>query len=68
MRGYQDALEKFLRARSALKEIDGSDLDVAEQAVLRKTIIEALGKEALRENEGWLRAHRERPLEPLPPV
>jgi hypothetical protein len=68
MRGYQDALEVFLRARSALKEIDGSDLDVAEQAVLRKTIIEALGKEALRENEGWLRAHRERPLEPLPPV
>jgi len=68
MRGYQDALQIFLRARSALKEIDGSGLDAAGQAVLQKTIIEAIGKEALKENEGWLRAHRERPLEPLPPV
>jgi hypothetical protein len=68
MRGYQDALQIFLRARSALKEIDGSGLDAAGQAVLQETIIEAIGKEALKENEGWLRAHRERPLEPLPPV
>jgi len=68
MRGYQDTLEIFLRARSALRESEGSDFDAAEQAVHRTTIVEALGREALRENEGWLRAHRERPLEPLPPV
>jgi hypothetical protein len=68
MRGYEDALEIFRRARSALKEIDGLEADVAERTVLRKTVIEALGKEALKENESWLRTHRERPLEPLPPV
>jgi hypothetical protein len=68
MRGYADALEIFRRARSALKEIDGLEADGAERTVLRKTVLEALGKEALKENESWLRTHRERPLEPLPPV
>jgi hypothetical protein len=68
MRGYEDALEIFRRARSALKEIDGLEVDVAERVALQKTVIEALGKEALKENESWLRTHRERPLEPLPPV
>jgi hypothetical protein len=68
MRGYEDALEIFRRARSALKEIDGWEADAAERTVLKATIIEALGKEALKENESWLRTHRERPLEPLPPV
>jgi len=68
MRGYEDALQIFRRARSTLKDIDGAGLDVAERTMFQRTIIEALGKEALKENEGWLRAHRERPLEPLPPV
>jgi hypothetical protein len=68
MRGYEDALEIFRRAQSTLREIDGLTVDAAERTVLQKTIIEALGKEALKENEGWLRTHRERPLEPLPPV
>jgi len=31
----------------------------------RRQIILALGAEALRENETWLREHRERPLEPI---
>jgi hypothetical protein len=68
MRGYEDALEIFRRAQSTLREIDGLALDPAERTVLQRTIIEALGKEALKENESWLRTHRERPLEPLPPV
>jgi hypothetical protein len=68
MRGYEDALEIFRRAQSTLREIDGLAVDAAERTVLQKTIIEALGKEALKENESWLRTHRERPLEPLPPV
>lgn|GEM_PF-4281573 len=68
MSGYEDALEIFRRAQSTLREIDGLAVDAAERTVLQGTIIEALGKEALKENEGWLRAHRERPLEPLPPV
>jgi hypothetical protein len=68
MRGYEDALEIFRRAQSTLREIDGLAVDAAERTVLQKTIIEALGKGALKENESWLRTHRERPLEPLPPV
>jgi hypothetical protein len=68
MRGYEDALEIFRRAQSTLRETDGLAVDAAERTVLRRTIIEALGKEALKENESWLRTHRERPLEPLPPV
>jgi len=68
MRGYEDALEIFRRAQSSLREIDGLAVDAAERTVLQRTIIEALGKEALKENESWLRTHRERPLEPLPPV
>src|ERR1700722_10520892 len=68
MRGYGDALEIFRRAQSTLREIDGLALDAAERTVLQRTIIEALGKEALKENESWLRTHRERPLVPLPPV
>ena len=68
MRGYEDALEIFRRAQSTLREIDGLAVDAAERIVLQRTIIEALGKQALKENESWLRTHRERPLEPLPPV
>jgi len=68
MRGYEDALAVFRRARSTLKTIDLADVDAVERKIQRHAIIEALGKEALKENEGWLRAHRERPLEPLPPT
>ena len=69
MRGYEDALGIFRRASSALKAIDDrADIDAAERKVRRDTIIETLGIEALKENESWLRAHRERPLEPLPPT
>jgi hypothetical protein len=68
MRSYEDALGVFRKADSALKAIDRANIDAAEKKVQRDTIIEALGLEALKENEGWLRAHRERPLEPLPPT
>jgi hypothetical protein len=68
MRSYEDALEVFRRARLSLKAIDASDVDAAERRARRDIVLEALGKEALKENESWLRAHRERPLEPLPPT
>jgi hypothetical protein len=68
LNGYEDALGIFREARSALKDIDELPVDRAERTALRHTIIHALGKEALKEGEGWLRAHRRRPLEPLPPV
>jgi hypothetical protein len=68
MRGYEDALEVFRRARSSLKAIDAADIGAVERRARRDTVLAALGKEALKENESWLRAHRERPLEPLPPT
>lgn len=68
MRSYEDALEVFRRASSALTAIARADVDAAERKIRQDTIIETLGIEALKENESWLRAHRERPLEPLPPA
>jgi hypothetical protein len=68
MRGYEDALQTFHKARSALRDIRGSGAGAAECAAFRHTILDALGREALKENESWLRTHRDRPLEPLPPT
>jgi hypothetical protein len=68
MRGYEDALLIFQRARASLRELDHPDVRPHDRTRLRHAIIQALGEEALKENESWLRAHRERPLEPLPPT
>ncbi len=66
MRGYQDARKIFKRAKAALAAIDeAADEAPEEKAARRRTLFFVLGKEALEENERWLRAHRERPLEPL---
>jgi hypothetical protein len=59
--GYEHAREHFRRGMRALSSISGLAPDDAE----RREIITALGEEALSENENWLRAHRERPLEPI---
>ena len=55
--GYQEAAERFRRGDKAL--------EAAETDAERREIVIALGLGALHENEAWLRAHRERPLEPL---
>jgi hypothetical protein len=60
---YRDALETFRRAVDELDEI-GADTSEAAQTRRREIFI-AAGREALDENEAWIRAHRLRPLEPI---
>jgi hypothetical protein len=60
--GYEQARERFRRGRAALAETVGAG---AREAAERREIVLALGEEALRETGSWLRAHRERPLEPI---
>jgi chorismate mutase len=55
--GYLEAAERFRRG-DRVHEAARTDDD-------RRAIVLELGLSALRENEAWLRAHRERPLEPL---
>lgn len=62
--GYEEILESFRRAKAELAVLPGEPgTPVGDTA--RGRIILELGKEALDENETWLRGHRERPLEPL---
>ena len=65
LRGYEDALEVFKRAKSVLYSVETSNWGRDRKDQARNQIIFALGREALTESENWLRAHRERPLEPL---
>ena len=62
---YQEAQERFEYGRRRLEAIDGSDIPDDEKTMLKQAIVRELGARALAENEAWLRAHRERPLEPL---
>jgi hypothetical protein len=63
--GYEEILETFCHARADLAGIPGEHPAAADAAAARGSIILELGKEALDENETWIRKHRERPLEPL---
>jgi hypothetical protein len=64
---YEDALTAFERAADELADADRAVADgesSAESALAYKQrIVVDLGQEALEENEYWLRAHRERPIE-----
>jgi hypothetical protein len=60
---YRDALVTFRRAQEELKELEGDGSPAAKDR--RNEILVAIGKEALEENEAWIRAHRLRPLEPV---
>lgn len=55
---YREALDHFERAERALAGL-------APEAEEYRAIVRDLGKLALRENEEWLKAHRERPLNPV---
>ena len=62
---YRDALDKFERAERFLAEaIDPANSRPTDDAACRALVVE-LGTLALRENESWLAAHRERPLSPV---
>jgi hypothetical protein len=60
---YEDALRLFERAETELAAIDRENGPGAEALKRKQEIVFALGKAALEENEYWLRAHRERPIE-----
>jgi hypothetical protein len=60
--GYEHARERFRRGLDVLAEVRASAPEASEDY---RGIVRAMGAEALSENENWLRAHRERPLEPL---
>ena len=63
--GYEEILDTFHHAQTELAAIPGEEPMSADAAAARGSIILALGKEALDENETWIRRHRERPIEPL---
>ncbi|MEI9988466.1 MAG: hypothetical protein WDM86_00360 [Rhizomicrobium sp.] len=65
LHGYSDALDVFRTARSALADNAVSGRAEREKEQRRRAILTALGRKALAENESWLRAHRERPLQPV---
>ena len=58
LEGYEQALNFFKRARQALATESAFPAD-------RERLVRELVSEALQENEAWLMAHRERPLEPV---
>ena len=60
--GYEHACERFRRGLAALAAAKSMGSGEADE---HREIVRAMGAEALSENENWLRAHRERPLEPL---
>jgi hypothetical protein len=60
---YEDALVLFRRAARDLDAIQGEDVPEEEKRARRQIVVRALGRAALEENEYWLRAHRERPIE-----
>jgi hypothetical protein len=57
---YREALAIFQRAQNELSKLGG---DVS-QHKKKECLLIAVGEEALKENEAWIRAHRVRPLEP----
>ena len=60
--GYEHACERFRRGLDALTAARAQGAEASEEY---RQVVRAMGVEALAENENWLRAHRERPLEPL---
>ncbi|MFZ4406564.1 MAG: hypothetical protein ACOYOH_04445 [Paracraurococcus sp.] len=60
---YAEALARFREAGRRLQAIEA--LPEEEREAHRQAVVRDLGRAALAEGEGWLRAHRERPLEPL---
>ncbi len=62
-RSYEEAAALFSLATSRLREDSSLNPDESRDKWLE--LIRELGSKALEENEAWLRAHRDRPLEPV---
>jgi hypothetical protein len=65
LHGYEDTQRTFKYAKAELAAIDAAAVRLEMKAQRRRDVLIALGKEALEENEGWIRAHRERLIEPV---
>lgn len=63
LQGYERTYEYFRNAHEELEGLAG-DRSLAARARRRELVL-GLAKEALNENEVWITAHRERPLEPV---
>jgi hypothetical protein len=64
---FRDALDKFERAeRTFATLVDPVSGEPADANVARaRELVRSLGVLAMRENEAWLKTHRERPLSPV---
>ena len=65
LHGYEDALRTFQRAKQELQAIENSSEPIPAKVERRTDLLVVLGKEALEESESWIRAHRERLIEPV---
>ena len=64
---YRETLQRFLAARDrALEARSRPGADAAAILEADQKLGLELGRVALAENEAWLRAHRQRPFEPVP--
>ena len=62
---YRDALERFERAERFLAAAIDPATGLPHDPAVCRAVVQELGTMALRENESWLEAHRERPLSPV---
>lgn len=62
---YRDALQRFERAERLLAAGADPQTGAPGDPIVGQQIVEQLGRLALRENETWLKARRERPLSPV---
>ncbi len=62
---YHEAHVRFSHAARLLADIDGTAGSESEKKRQKRVVLYELGLAALAENEAWLRAHRERPIEPV---
>ena len=62
---YHEAHERFSHVVRLLANIDRTQWPDEEKRLRKQEVLRELGRAALAENEAWLRAHRERPIEPV---
>jgi hypothetical protein len=62
---YNEAHVRFSNAARLLADIDKAGYSGIEGTKQKRDVLYELGLAALAENEAWLRAHRERPIEPV---
>jgi hypothetical protein len=62
---YHEAYMRFSHAEKLLADIDATEYSDDEKKQRKQEVLRELGRAALAENEAWLRAHRERPIEPV---